>query len=94
MFLKKWPVIIILGCVGSGLLYYWLTAERVPPGVTPQSGQSDTITLIVSLAGAIGTLGGAVSGLVSKYYEFRKTQLEIEAQELEILQKRKELEKE
>ena len=75
-----------------GLLYFWLTVDRVPPGVTPQSGESDATTLAVTLAGAITTVGGAIFGVLGKYNDYRKAQLEIKAKELEIERTQKELE--
>jgi len=92
MFLKNWFVIAVLSIVGLGLMYFWLTADSSPPGVTPQSGETDATTLAVTLAGAITTVGGAIFGVLGKFNDYRKAKLEIEAKELEIEEKRQQLE--
>lgn len=88
MVLKRWSVIIVLMAIGFGLLGYWMTLEPAPPGVTPQ-GNADSLTAaITSVAGAITTLGAAVFGLLGKWTDYRKAQLEVASKELELEQKR------
>lgn len=88
MILKRWGVIVVLAVIGLGLLGYWMTLDVPPPGVTPQ-GDADSITAAVTaVAGAITTLGAAMFGLLGKWTDYRKAQLEVAAKELELEQKR------
>ncbi|WP_147106485.1 hypothetical protein [Tateyamaria sp. syn59] len=99
MILKRWSVIAVLGIVGLALLVYVLgsdTAEvlstgPVDPGVVPQGpdDSSDLVTAITAVAGAVTTLGAAIFGLLGKWTDYRKAQLEVAAKELELEQKRR-----
>lgn len=84
--LRKWSVIAILIIVGVGLGLYWWQA-RPPSGVTAQSGESFS-TAIAALAGAITTLGTAIFGMLGKWTEYKKTQLEIEEKKLDLEHKK------
>jgi hypothetical protein len=89
MFLKRWSVIAVLAVVGLGLLAYWMSLDVPPPGVTPQGDQDSVASAITAIAGALTTLGGAVFGLLSKWTDHRKAQLEVASKELELEQKRR-----
>lgn len=92
MFLKKWPVIIILACIGIALVGYWLSLPSTPEGVTPQSDSAPWATQIAALAGAITTLGGAIFGILGQFNDYRAKRIAIATAEVELAQKRKELE--
>lgn len=94
MVLKKWPVIIVLGCIGLALAYLWLSTPSIPDGVTPQGDDMGPTAMLATLAGAITTLGGSVFGILGKLNEYKKARLEIAQQEFELEQKRKALEEE
>jgi hypothetical protein len=94
MFLKKWPVIIILAVIGLALGFYWLVTPTVPDGVTPQGDEAGTTAMLATLAGAITTLGGSIFGLLGKLNEYKKVRLEIAEKEFELEQKRRALKEE
>ncbi len=88
--LKRWSVIILLFAVAAGLGWYWLSSP--PAGVTPQGGTEDAVTKIAALAGAITTMAGAISGAAMKLVEYRKANLDLEAQRLANEKLRREIE--
>ena len=94
MFLKKWPVILVLACVGIGLAVYWLRLPTTPEGVITQGDGDDVFTNVAALAGAITTLGGAIFGILGQYNDYRAKRIAIATAEVELAQKRKELESE
>jgi hypothetical protein len=89
--LKRWSVISVLFAVAVGLGLYWLYSA--PSGVTPQGGTEDTVTTIAALAGAITTMAAAISGAAMKLVEYRKANLDLEAQRLANEKMRRDLEK-
>ena len=92
MFFKNWIVIVVLMVVGIGLGAYWLSLPVVPDGVTPQSGEDDTMKALAALAGAITTIGTAIFGVLGKFNDYREKRLAIANAELELEKKRRELE--
>jgi hypothetical protein len=89
--LKRWSVIIVLLAVAVGLGWYWLSLPTA--GVTPQGGTEGAVTAIAALAGAITTMAGAISGAAMKLVEYRKANLDLEAQRLANEKLRREIEK-
>ncbi len=94
MILKRWPVIIGLSCIGIALVAYWLSLPKTPDGVTAQSGSDDAVKTIAALAGAITSLGGAIFGILGQLNDYRAKRIAIATAEVELAQKRKELESE
>lgn len=98
LILKRWSVIVIMGLVGLALLAYLIGGHagdvmllsETPDGVVPQGedDRGDIAGAITAVAGAVTTLGAAVFGLLGKWTDYRKAQLEVAAKELELEQKR------
>jgi len=97
--LKRWSVIVILVLIGVALLVYLIGSgagdaialRDSTDGVVPQGPGSDSGDIagaITAVAGAVTTLGAAVFGLLGKWTDYRKAQLEVAAKELELEQKR------
>ncbi|WP_299554866.1 hypothetical protein [uncultured Tateyamaria sp.] len=93
IFFKRWSVIVVLGLIGLALLSYVIGSDagdalllsEPSNGVVPQGpGDSGDIAgAITAVAGAVTTLGAAVFGLLGKWTDYRKAQLEVAAKELE-----------
>ncbi|MCB4379971.1 hypothetical protein FZX02_05775 [Synechococcus sp. MU1644] len=98
LILKRWSVITIMGLIGLALLGYLIRSDageaillsETPDGVVPQGPDTggDIAAAVTAVAGAVTTLGAAVFGLLGKWTDYRKAQLEVAAKELELEQKR------
>lgn len=93
--LKRWSVILLLTLFGLGLGMYWLSQPTVPQGTTPMGDTAaGTTQSVLALAGALTALGTAVFGLLGKFNDFRKAQLDIEAKKLDNEAKRRAMDRE
>jgi len=86
--LKNWVFILVLAAIGIALFYYWFSIHQPIPGVTPQGGDSDSVTALVALVAAIVSLGSALFGVLGKYFEYKKAQLEIEEKHFDLDRKK------
>lgn len=92
MSLKNWTVIFGLLVIGLVLGGYYLSLPATPDGVHSKGDDSaGLVNAITALAASITTLAGAFFGIAMKVVDYRKAQLAIRREEIELDAKELEL---